>query len=441
MADQNASKQDANTGKCPVAGGASPLGRISLTDPEVVARPQDFFRAMRTQDPVFFDERIGMYLVSRYEEILEVLRDPITYSDKMGYEAMYASGHFEEFRQILERDGGGFFPDVIKDDPPAHTRVRRLMEQAFTAHRVAVLEPAITAVVADQIEKIALKAETGRVVDCVHEFGNPVTIRVICEQLGISQFNADKLERWSQAVTAQLSGMQNRERMLENAKQICELQTFLIAEMKARQAQPREDMISHIVHAKLEDGGMLTFEEAVSLVRALIIAGNDTTGTAIGTLMFILATQPNVAEALRDSADDERLMTRFVEEMLRYAPPVQGLAKMTSREVELGGKKLPPGAHILVMYASGNDDEKVFECPRTFDMNRKNLGKQMAFGVGVHRCIGASLARMEIKVAAREVIKRLDNFKLMIPIEEITYMPTVATHTIKALPLTFTRRQ
>jgi cytochrome P450 len=441
MEIRNAPEQEANAARCPVAGNASPLGRISLTDPAVVARPQEFFRAMRTQDPVFFDERIGMYLVSRYEEVLEVLRDPIAYSDKMGYEAMYASGNFEEFKQILERDGGGFFPDAIKDDPPAHTRVRRLMETAFTAHRVAILEPAITAVVVDQIEKILEKGANGRVVDCVHEFANPVTIRVICEQLGISQFNADKLERWSQAVTAQLSGMQNRERMLENAKQICELQNFLIAEMKAREGRPREDMISHIVNAKLEDGGALTFVEAVSLVRALIIAGNDTTGTAIGKLMFILATEPVVAQALRDAADDDRKLTRFVEEMLRYAPPVTGLAKMTSRAVELGGRKLPAGAHLLVMYASANDDEKVFECPRTFDVNRKNLGKQMAFGAGVHRCIGASLARMEIKVAAREVIKRLDNFKLTIPVEEIVYLPTVATHTIKALPLTFTRRQ
>lgn len=440
MENQSEPKQDAKAARCPVIDDASPLGKISLTDPHVVAQPQDFYRAMRTQDPVFFDERIGMYLVSRYQEILEVLRDPITYSDKMGYEAMYASGHFEEFKQLLERDGGGFFSDAIKDDPPAHTRVRGLMEKAFTTHRVAMLEPAITAVVVDQIEKILDKAADGSAVDCVHEFGNPVTVRVICEQLGISQFNASKLARWSQAVTAQLSGMQNREGMLENANYICELQNFLIAEMKARQAEPRDDMISAIVHAKLDDGSTLTFAEAVSLVRALIIAGNDTTGTAIGTLMFILATQPDVAEKLRGSADDDRLLSRFVEEMLRYAPPVQGLAKMTSREVELGGKKLPVGAHILVMYASGNDDETVFECPRNFDMSRKNLGKQMAFGVGVHRCIGASLARMEIKVTAREVIKRLDNFKLAIPIEEIGYLPTVATHTIRSLPLTFTRR-
>jgi cytochrome P450 len=425
-------------GACPVSGAV--LGGASLTDPAVIKQPQVFYHAMRTEDPVYFDKKIGMYLVSRYDDIVEVLRDPITYSDKMGYEAMYASGHFEEFKQILERDGGGFFRDAIKDDPPAHTRVRRLMEKAFTAHRVAQLEPGITKVIVDLVEELADKAEGGKVVDAVGSFAIPLTIRVICEQLGISHFNAEKISRWSQAITAQISKMQDREHMLENAREICDLQNFIIAEMKAREAEPREDMISDIVHAELEDGGRLEFGEAVSLIRALIIAGNDTTATAIGNLMFILATQPEVLKTLQESVDDDRLMGRFVEELLRFAPPVQGLAKMTTKEVELGGKKLPAGAHLLVMYASGNDDETVFECPHKFDLNRGNLGKQVAFGVGVHRCIGAALARMEIKVAAREVVRRLGDMKLAIPVDQIEHLPTVATHTIKELPLTLKRR-
>ena len=222
--------------------------------------------------------------------------------------------------------------------------------------------------------------------------------------------------------------------------QICELQNFIIAEMKAREHEPREDMISDIVHARLEDGGKLTFQEAVSLIRALIIAGNETTATAIGNLLFVLATQPDVAKTLRDSIDDDRLLARFVEELLRIEPPVRGLAKMTTREVELGGRLLPNRAHLLVLYASGNDDESVFECPRRFDLNRGNLGKHVAFGVGVHRCIGASLARMEIKVAARELTRRIADIKLAVSVEALQYLPTVATRTIRELPLSLTRR-
>ena len=431
----------ARTGGCPVAGhGAATLADASLSDRLIQARPNDFYRALRTEDPVHYDAKLGMWLVSRYDDIVTVLRDPLTYSDKHGYEAQYASGFFEEFKQILERDGGGFFPDVIKDDPPAHTRVRRLMDKAFTAHRVATIEPGITRIIVDLIEQLADKAADGQVVDGVKDFAIPLTIAVICEQLGISQFNAGKIQRWSMAVTAQIGRMQNREQMIENAKQICDLQNFIIAEMRAREAEPREDMISDLVHAQTEDG-KLGFAEAVSLVRAMIIAGNDTTATAIGNLLFVLATQPDVAKTLQASVDDDRLLNRFVEELLRYAPPVRGLAKMTTREVELGGQKLPAQAHLLVLYASGNDDESQFACPRDFDLNRSNLGKHVAFGVGVHRCIGASLSRMEIKVAAREIVRRLSDLKLAIPVDQISYQPTVAVHAIESLPLRFTRRR
>ena len=432
---------DLGASACPAGTGAgSPLGGASLTDPLIVAQPSEFYRSMRTEDPVYYDQKIGMYLVSRYDDVVAVLRDPITFSDKLGYEAMYASGHFAEFKQILERDGGGFFPDAIKDDPPAHTRVRRLMENAFTAHRVATLESGITTIIVNLIEKLVAKAAAGEPVDGVNDFAVPLTIAVICEQLGISQVNAQKIQRWSQAITAQISHMQDRKQMLENAEQICELQNFIIAEMEAREHEPREDMISDIVHARLEDGGKLTFEEAVSLIRALIIAGNETTATAIGNLLFVLATQPALARTLRDSVDDDRFLSRFVEELLRVEPPVRGLAKMTTREVELGGRLLPDRAHLLVLYASGNDDETVFECPRRFDVNRSNLGKHVAFGVGVHRCIGASLSRMEIKLAAREISRRIDNIKLAVPVEEIQYLPTVATRTIRRLPLRLTCR-
>ncbi|HSW12733.1 MAG TPA: cytochrome P450 [Solimonas sp.] len=426
-------------GKCPMGHGSASLADVSLTDPQSLKSPGAFYQALRNESPVHYDAKLNMWLVSRYDDIVTVLRDPLTYSDKHGYAAQYASGFFEEFRQILERDGGGFFPDVIKSDPPEHTRVRKLMDKAFTAHRVATLEPQITALVIKLIDQLIAKAGDGQVVDGVNDFAIPLTIAVICEQLGFGQLSADKVKAWSQAVTAQIGRMQNREQMLANAAQICDLQNFIIAEMRAREAQPREDMVSDLVHAETDDG-KLEFGEAVSLVRAMIIAGNDTTASAIGNLLYVLATQPEIAKTLQESVDDDRLLNRFVEELLRTEPPVRALAKMTTKEVELGGVKLPKDAHIMVMYASGNDDETQFECPRKFDLNRSNLGKHVAFGVGVHRCIGASLSRMEIKVVAREVVRRLGDLKLAIPVSEITYAPTVAVRTIERLPMTFTRR-
>ncbi|HET8711545.1 MAG TPA: cytochrome P450 [Spongiibacteraceae bacterium] len=435
------SEGQTNVAECPVGRHKVALHGASLTEPKILAQPNDFYWTLRNEDPVHYDEKLGMWLVSRYEDIVTLLRDPETFSDKHGYEAQYASGFFEEFKKILEEEGGGFFSDAIKSDPPYHTRIRRLMDGAFSAHRVKTLEPGITRIIADLAEKLAEKGANGAVVDSVKEFAIPLTIAVICEQLGINQYDGAKISRWSEAITAQISRMQTREMMIENAKQICELQNFIIAQMKDREANPKEDMITDLVHAKLDDGSKLEFGEAVSLIRALIIAGNDTTATAIGNLLFTLATQPDLAQQLYDNVDDDRFVTRFVEELLRIAPPVRGLAKMTTKETVLGGQKLPKGAHMLVLYASGNDDEAQFACPRTFDTNRGNLGSHVAFGVGIHRCIGSSLARMEIKVAAKELIKRIANFKLAIPLEDVKYQPTVATRSIESLPLTFTRRK
>lgn len=435
----SSAEQSSEQSGCPVHD-TSALNEMSLADPVIQARPQPFYSKLREQSPVHYDEKLGMWLVSRYDDIVTLLRDPQTFSDKHGYEAQYASGFFQEFKEILERDGGGFFPDVIKSDPPEHTRIRKLMDGAFTAHRVKMLEPAIEKIIGDLADRVAEKAADGKVVDGVKEFAIPLTIAVICEQLGMSQYDGDKISEWSAAITAQIGRMQDREQMVENAKKVCELQNFIIGQMKDREAEPKEDMISDLVHATTEDGGKLTFAEAVSLVRAMIIAGNDTTATAIGNLLYILATQPEVAQQLHDNIEDNRYLTRFVEELLRYAPPVRGLAKMSTCETELGGVKLPKDAHMLVLYGSGNDDESHFSCPREFDVSRGNNGSHVAFGVGIHRCIGASLARMEIRVAVKELVKRVRNIKLAIAEEDIKYQPSVAVHAISSLPITLERR-
>ncbi len=432
------SSTDERMDSCPVAGHEVNLAETSLQDPAILARPNEFYWTMRHQDPVHYDEGLDMWLVSRYEDLQTVLADPITFSVEAGYQEQYAKGFIEDFKAILERDGGGFFPDAIMTDPPQHTRIRKLMEGAFTAHRVKQLEPEITAVVSDLIDRFADKGQA----DGVKDFAAPMTIEIICAQLGLDDFDAGKIQRWSIAVTQQIGRMQNREQMEENAREICDLQNYLIGQIRQRQEQPRDDMLSDLVHARVEDEEhpTLSFKEVVSLARALLIAGNETTATALGNLLYILATRPELAVELYDHVDDERYVTRFVEEVLRLEPPVRGLSRMTTKEVELGGVILPKGAHMLNLYASGNDDETVFECPRKFDMNRRNIVRHVAFGAGVHRCVGLALARMEVKVAAREFVKRLKDIELKIPVEDIRYLPTVATRSIEHLPLSFNKR-
>ena len=183
------------------------LATASLKNPDICAHPNAYYAAMRAKDPVHFDQKLGVWLVSRYEDLQTVFRDPITFSMKHGYESTYAKGFIDEFKQILERDGGGFFPDAIMSDPPEHTRVRKLMDKAFTVHRVKQLEPGITAVVVKMTEALADKGRC----EFVQEFAQPMTIAIICEQLGLDHFDAHKIERWSRAVVQQISHMQTHE--------------------------------------------------------------------------------------------------------------------------------------------------------------------------------------------------------------------------------------
>jgi cytochrome P450 len=425
----------------PVKGEAMPLsGGESRLDPLIRSNPFPFYRALRKQEPVYYDPKLDVYLVTRYDDVEAVLRDPITFSLEHGYQDRYANGFVDELAAIMNRDGGGFIRDIIACDPPAHTRLRKLTEKAFTAHRVKTLEPRIRQITIELLEPLATKGHG----DGMKDIGAPLTARIICEQLGFdfNEVGTEKIARWTTALLAQIGRMQTRDEMHRNARDMCDLQNYIVPHIRAREAAPKEDMISDLVHARLDDERQptLSFEEKVSCIRAFLVAGNDTTAAALANLMLILATQPELAQLLYESADDDRLVGRFVEEVLRLEPPSHGLFRTTTREVELGGKRLPAYAHVCILFASANDDEARFPCPRTFDIHRHNVGSHLTFGAGIHRCIGAALARMEIKVAAQEISKRLDNIRLAIPADEIRYLPTLATHTIASLPLTFSRR-
>jgi cytochrome P450 len=412
-------------------------GGETRLDPIIRNNPFPFYRALRREDPVYYDPGLDLYLVTRYADAVTVLHDDATYSLEHGYQDRYGNGFIDEFAAIMERDGGGFIRDLAID-PPAHTRLRKLTEKAFTAHRVKDLEPRIRQIVVDLIETVAVRGHG----DGIREIGGPLTARIICEQLGFdwAEVGSEKVNAWTKAVLDQIGRMQTREAMLENAAEMCELQNFIIRYIEDREKHPREDMISDIVHARLDDGEGLSRNEQIATIRGFLIAGNDTTAAAIANVLFVLATQPGLADELYPQVDNDRVMNRFVEEVLRLHPPVHGLFRTAMLDVELGGTKVPAGSQLCILYASANDDDAKFPDPRKLDIERPNVGANLTFGTGIHKCVGIALARMEIKLVAQEFIRRLDDIRLAVPVEDLTYLPTLASQTFETLPLTFTRR-
>ncbi|MGE3689811.1 MAG: cytochrome P450 [Novosphingobium sp.] len=409
----------------------------SIMEPEVLVRPAPYYRALRETNPVYFDEKAGMWFVSRHEDLLEIARDSETFSVGRAWNQTFAREYFDEYKTILMRDGGGYFPDAIMTDPPTHTRVRGLLQQAFTPSRIRKLEPLIRAIAARLIESLAPR---GRM-DGVNDFAMPLTLAIMCEQLGIPHEDGPKVLRWTRALAA-IRSAQSAEHMREEARHFCDLQNYVIACIRARQEQRTDDMISDLIYARGEDGKeTLSFDEIVSLARALMIGGLDSIGTANSTMLYLIASDPEIATKFEESAPDESRLNRFIEEMLRLEPPARGLFRVATRDVALpSGGHIPEGALICLLFASANDDETVFDHPRQFDMDRERLSRHLTFGGGMHICIGMHLARMQIKVAAQELHKRLTNFQLAIPREAARYHPTLAMLSLEDLPLTFTAR-
>jgi cytochrome P450 len=414
----------------------SALSGSSLADPDVLYHPNPFYRMLRRADPVRYDQKLGLYLVARHEDLCTVLADWETYSLELGYNRQWGQGHLEELKAILARDGGGFIPDFIMSDPPRHGRMRRLLERAFTPRRLKLLEPSVCAFVADQVERFA---EVGAA-DGIADFALPMSINFMLQQLQLTDVDPHRVERWAHAYVAQFSGLQSHAEMRANAALICELQHYIMGAVRERQACPGEDMISDLLRPGADDAAPLTFEEVTALARALLIGGHDTISTALANVLFLAATQSDIAARLYGALEDDLALARFVEECLRLEPPVRGLSRVTTRDAELGGVQIPAGAQLLLLFASGNDDERVFAEPRRFDADRENLGRHLSFGGGIHRCVGQPLARMQVKTAAREIARRLDDIRLAVPVAQIRYRPTIATLSIENLPLTFRRR-
>lgn len=412
------------------------IAECTYTDPSIQERPNPFYQLLREQSPIYFDEQLGMYLVSRFEDLDTVFRDPVTYSQELGYYSQMAHGYLDELKTILKRDGGGFFPDAVNIDPPRHQRARRLTQQAFTPHRMKALQPEFEVLVNTLIDSFIAEGKA----DGLGDLAFPMAINFSTSQLKVSDLELETIRRWGSAYLAQFSLLESHEKMLEIAKELCDLQAYLIALVKQRIEEPGEDMLSDLIRARIEndENSSLTFEELVAMARAILINTHDSVSTAMSNILYQVATEPDIASEFYASAYDDTRMNRLVEELIRIEPPVRAMSRMTTKPVALGGKQLPEGAHLLLLFASGNDDETTFSCPRSFDPGRSNLNKSLSFGAGSHLCLGISLARMQLRVAAQQVARRMKNLKLAVPAEEIRYIPNIALLARESLPLCFT---
>lgn len=367
---------------------------INLFSPEFRQDPYPAYAEARARGPVVQVDPIGAWLVTGYDSVVEVLKNPSLYSSEAMRGAM---------RQIDAGDSedDGPAPMVITTDPPKHDRLRNLVNRGFTPSRIALLEPRIREIAS----QVFAAADAQGEFDLIADVAVPFPVRVIAELLGVDPDRFEDFKRWSRAAIQLFGRVPSPEVLAAANASIDELADYIEAEVERRQTAPRQDLIGVLIDKQAEDA--LTPDELVSFVILMLVAGNETTTNLIGNTVLALLDHPDQLAAVQAQP---ALIPNLVEEALRYTSPVQLLFRQTLGEVSLGGVTLPEGAIVLPCYAAANRDPARFPDPDRFDVKRDAQG-HLAFGLGIHFCLGAGLARLEARVAFEELIPRLEKLQ------------------------------
>jgi len=399
------------------------LESYNLFDPATAESPFEYYAALRAQAPVY-RMPMGMWIVSTHALCLEAMRDPEAFSSRF-IQAMGAG--------LPTPDDAVLGPEtLLSNDPPEHTYFRKLVNKAFSPNRVAKISDSIR-VIADDLVK---RFEGGSKLEAVADFAVPLPLTVIADQLGVPRDRLADFKRWSDASVAPIGGMISPEELKESMRLTRELQDYMTERCHERRADPRDDLLSDLVNARVDDERPIETNEAVSILQQFLVAGNETTTNLIAAALQFLLQNP---DQLAKVEADRSLLQGAVEEAIRLETPVCGMWRIPTRDVELGGVTLPKGAMVMLRYASANRDEAVFPDPDRFDVERANLRDHLGFGMGIHFCPGAALAREETRIGLEMLLDRLPNLRLA-PGNDFSHQPSMLLRGLKRLDLEFDAR-
>jgi cytochrome P450 len=314
---------------------------------------------------------------------------------------------------------------LISMDPPDHTRVRRLVSKAFTARRVARMRPGIQGVIDSLLDDMAA---TGPPADLADALAWPLPVTVMCDLLGVPETDQDSFRHWTEMTLA--LGADSRPEEISGARD--HLNDYLASLVDRRRAHPADDLLSALVDAR-DDGDRLSEEELIRLAVTLLISGHETTANQIGNAVFVLLSEGHWEQLVSEGPD---LVPRAVEELLRYIPLGASVdfARIATEDVELGGQRVQAGDAVLVEFYVANHDQRAFPHPDRFDLMRENTA-HLTFGHGVHHCLGAQLARLEMRLAITALITRFPALRLAVAPEEVRWRSDRLVRGVQALPV------
>ena len=408
------------------------INTVNMVSPEVLECPYPYYKRVREEAPVH-QTPLGFWAVSRYEDVLSVVRNPEHFSS-LSQSNSFATPPPPEVIEI-SKQGYPRVNTLLSNDPPSHTQFRNLVNKAFLPKRVAQLEDSIRTIANDLLEKFVNDGK----VDLVTQFAVGLPLTVIADALGVDRADMPKFKKWSDDSVAPLSGLLTPERQIECAHSRIELQKYMVERIKEREVELRDDLLSDLVKARFDSGERagegMTMPEMLDVIAQLLVAGNETTTKLIAAATLMLIENPDQMEKVRA---DFSLIPNLVEEALRMEAPVQMLPRFTTADVEVGGVAIPKGSIVMAMYGCANRDEAKYPDADQFNVERDNARTQLAFGQGPHFCVGAALARSEARIAFELLLSRLNNIALA-PVEEPTHRELSMTlRGLSNLHLTFT---
>jgi cholest-4-en-3-one 26-monooxygenase len=394
---------------------------VDLTNPDTFAGgfPHNVFRRLRREAPVYWHEKgpdrggAGFFVCSKYEDIKHVSRNPGLYSSQPGITVMENPGDFEAGQSSM-----------LQMDPPRHARYRRLVSPGFTPRRIAEVEPVVRELVKEILDGVAVRGRC----DFVKDVAAELPLQVIARFLGVPKEDRHVLF----ATSNKLIGNEDPDYgTTEDDMRQATIDLYMLAHRLAdeRRKEPKNDIITVLLNSEVE-GDRLSELDFDAFFILLTIAGNETTRNQTSHGLRLLLENPDQLARLRR---DPSLLDSAVEEMLRFNPPVMYFRRTTTQETEIRGVRIPAGAKVTVYYPSGNRDEDVFPDADRFDVGR-SPNEHLAFGIGEHFCLGASLARVQLRAMLGEVVRRLEDIELD---GEIRYLRSHFIDGVKEMPIRF----
>ena len=379
------------------------------------ANPYPHYKPLLEGPPRILNLFMPMALVARYADVVRVLRDHERFSS-----VPPRSPLLEERIKVF-----GDAPRVLFADPPVHTRLRRLVSQAFTPRRIRALEPLIEQMTDRLLDQAAARGEF----EAMADLANPLPVMVIAAMLGVPPEHYESFKRWSDAVVEADNTLPGTKLPDSVTEAFGALRRYFAEVIEKRRQKPGDDLVSVLVTAR-EEKEALSEEELLAFVVLLLLAGNETTTNLIGNGMLALGRNPEQLARLRKQPE---LMPKAIEEMLRYDSPVQATVRHPKEDVELAGVTIPAKTFVFVVLAAANRDPAQFKDPETFDITREP-NDHVSFGEGIHFCLGAPLARLEGAIAIGRVLTRFPHLRLAEPLT-LSYKGSYFLRGVTALPM------